>query len=173
MEERGRTRVFLSSSIRWNYWNIFNNKQFSLTWMEKFLILLGIDRGGKNYLVSERKKNKGNNKRKGISFWLRESIEKLFLNLWKIGTGILLLTCENSCFDLMREHDRKISISFSSISFFVDGKQRGMVTIHLCPWYFLHASCFIDLSISIRNQIVLWNFERPNSPCDSLSVTRN
>lgn len=78
--------MFLSSSIRWNYWNIFNNKQFSLTWMEKFLILLGIDRGGRNYLVSERKKNKGNNKRKGISFWLRESIEKLFLNLWKIGT---------------------------------------------------------------------------------------
>lgn len=62
--------MFLSSSIRWNYWNIFNNKQFSLTWMEKFLILLGIDRGGKNYLVSERKKNKGNNKGKGISFWL-------------------------------------------------------------------------------------------------------
>lgn len=38
--------------------------------MEKFLILLGIDRGGRNYLVSERKKNKGNNKGKGISFWL-------------------------------------------------------------------------------------------------------
>lgn len=129
--------------------------------------------GGKNYLILEKKKNKGNDKRIGISFWSRIDW-KIILESLKNRDRNIVVDVWEFLFDLMREHVRKISISFSSISFFIDGKQRGMVTVHLCPWYFLHASCFIDLSIGVRNQIVLWNFERANhSPCVSRSVTHN